>query len=127
MNYARRPESAWRRAAFRSLGWWEPMRRGEVLYALRTGRQDPHPDVRRAALAAAARLGECAALQMIREMLARATPAPVLDAIRLCATEGLSWLWPELDVLTEADDAMIAAEAWEAIERLREEFLGPLG
>ncbi|HKA05969.1 MAG TPA: HEAT repeat domain-containing protein [Gemmataceae bacterium] len=127
LNYARRPEAAWRRDAFRSLGWWEPMRRGEVLYALRTGRQDPHPDVRRAALAAAARLGECAALQMLREMLARETPAPVLDAIRLSASEGLSWLWPELDVLTESDDAAIAAEAWESIEQLREEFLGPLG
>jgi hypothetical protein len=30
-------------------------------------------------------------------------------------------------MLTESDDAAIAAEAWEAIERLREEFLGPLG
>ena len=64
---------------------------------------------------------------MIREMLARETTAPVVDAVRLCATEGLSWLWPELDALTESDDAVIAAEAWEAIERLREEFLGPLG
>ena len=80
-----------------------------------------------AALAAGARLGECAALQMLREMLARETPASVLDAIRLCAEEGLSWLWPELDVLTESDDPAVAAAAWEAIERLREEFLGPLG
>jgi hypothetical protein len=127
INYSRQSEPAWRRAAFGSLGWWEPMRRGEVLYALRTGRQDPQPEVRRAALAAAARLGECGALQMIRELLDRKTPAPVLDAIRLCANEGLSWLWPELDVLTESDDAAIAEEAWEAIERLREEFLGPLG
>ena len=114
-------------AAFQSLGWWEPLRRGEVLHALRAARQDPHPDVRRSALAAAARLGECAALQMVREQLGRETPAPVLDAIRLCAAEGLSWLWPELDQLTESDDPAVAAEAWEAVERLREEFLGPLG
>ena len=46
---------------------------------------------------------------------------------RLCATEGLSWLWPELDMLTESDEGAIAEAAWEAIERLREEFLGPLG
>jgi hypothetical protein len=127
LGYALRPEAEWRRAAIGSLGWWEPTRRGEVLNTLRIARQDPHPEVRRAALAAAARLGECAALQMIREMLARETPSSVLDAIRLCAAEGLSWLWPELDVLTESDDAGIAAAAWEAIERLREEFLGPLG
>jgi HEAT repeat protein len=127
LHSAGRPEAEWRQAALASLGWWEPLRRGEVLQALRSARHDPHPEVRRAALAAAARLGECAALQMIREMLARETPASVLDAIRLCADEGLSWLWPELDVLTESDDPAVAAEAWEAIERLREEFLGPLG
>lgn len=127
LHYAGRPEPAWRKAAFRSLGWWEPARRGEVLHALRSGRQDPSPDVRRAALGAAARLGECAALQIVREQLARDNPAAVLDAVRLCAAEGLTWLWPELDVLTESDDAAVAAEAWEAVERLREEFLGPLG
>jgi hypothetical protein len=127
LNYALRPEAEWRKAALGSLGWWEPTRRGEVLQTIKVARQDPHPDVRRAALAAAARLGECAALQTVRELLARETPACVLDAVRLCATEGLSWLWPELDVLTEADDPGIAGAAWEAIERLREEFLGPLG
>ena len=51
----------------------------------------------------------------------------MVDAVRLCAAEGLSWLWPELDQLTESDDPAVAAEAWEAVERLREEFLGPLG
>jgi hypothetical protein len=127
LHFAARPEAEWRKAALAGLGWWEPLRRGQVLHAVRAGRQDPHPEVRRAALAAGARLGECAALQMIREMLARETPASVLDAIRLCADEGLSWLWPELDVLTESDDPAVAAEAWEAIERLREDFLGPLG
>ena len=124
--YAGRPEPEWRLTAVQSLGWWEPTRRSEVIALLRDARQDVHPDVRRAALAAAARLGECAALQLIRETMGRDNPVPVLDAIRLCAAEGLSWLWPDLDVLTESDDAAIAAEAWEAIERLREEFLGPL-
>lgn len=127
LHYAGRPETGWRLAAFQSLGWWEPSRRGEVLHAIRTGRQDADPNVRRAALAAGARLGECAALQMIRETMTRDSQACVIDAIRVCASEGLSWLWPELDVLTESDDPAVAAEAWEAIERLREEFLGPLG
>jgi hypothetical protein len=127
LHYAGRPEAAWREAAFQSLGWWEPARRGEVLHAIRSGRQDADANVRRASLAAGARLGECAALQMIRDTMARESQSCVLDAIRLCASEGLSWLWPELDLLTESDDPAIAAEAWEAIERLREEFLGPLG
>ncbi len=127
LHYAGRPEAGWRKAAFESLGWWEPARRGEVLHAIRTGRQDADANVRKASLAAGARLGECAALQMIRETLTRESQSCVLEAIRLCASEGLSWLWPELDVLTESDDPAIVAEAWEAIERLREEFLGPLG
>lgn len=127
LHYAGRPEPEWRRTAFRSIGWWEPVHRPEVLKALHAARQDASAEVRRAALAALARLGECAALQTIREQLARETPVSVLDAIRLCAAEGLTWLWPELDQLTESDDPTIAAEAWEAIERLREEFLGPLG
>ncbi|MBO0700086.1 MAG: hypothetical protein J2P46_16930, partial [Zavarzinella sp.] len=119
LQFAGRPEAEWRKAALGSLGWWEPVRRGQVLHVVRTARQDAHAEVRRAALAAGARLGECAALQMIRELLARETPTSVLDAIRLCADEGLSWLWPELDVLTESDDPAVAAEAWEAVERLR--------
>ena len=127
LHYAGRPEAEWRAAAFQSLGWWEPLRRGEVLHAVRAAKQDPHAEVRRSALAAAARLGEVSALQTLRELLYRETPASVLDAVRLCAAEGLSWLWPELDQLTESDDPAVAAEAWEAIERLREEFLGPLG
>ncbi len=119
--------SDWRKTALQSLGWWEPTRRAEVLALIRDARTDPSADVRRAALAVSARLGECAALQTIREMLNRESPAQAIDAVRLCAAEGLSWLWPDLDELTESDDATIAAEAWEAIERLREEFLGPLG
>ena len=92
-----------------------------------TGRQDPNPDVRRAALAAAARLGECAALQMIREMLAREYDGPgrgrgpaVRDRRPVVALAGTRRA-------DRVGRCMVAAEAWEAIERLREEFLGPLG
>ncbi len=127
LQYVSRPEAGWRQAAFQSLGWWEPTRRDEVLQAIRAGKQDANADVRRAAMAAAARLGECAALQMIRETLTIEKQEIVLDTIRLCASEGLSWLWPELDVLTESDDCVIAAGAWEAVENLREHFMGPLG
>ncbi len=120
-------DAAWRLSAMRSMGWWEPVRRAEVLGAIRAGKQDPQPAVRRAALAAAARLGECAALQTLREMLNRENLHQVQDAIQLCKTEGLSWMWPELDQLTETDNPHIVSEAWEAIERIREEFMGPIG
>lgn len=127
IQYATAPAAEWRKTALQSLGWWEPTRRSDILTLLRTAKQDPHPDVRRAAIAASARLGECAALQMIRELFDREENHHSIDAVRLCGSEGLSWLWPDLDELTESDDPMVAAEAWEAIERMREEFLGPLG
>ena len=109
------------------MGWWEPVRRPEMIFAIRDARQDSQPAVRRAALAAAARMGECASLQTIREMLERDNLHQVQDAIHLCKTEGLSWLWPDLDLLTESDHPQIVSEAWEAIERIREEFMGPIG
>ncbi|WP_020473997.1 HEAT repeat domain-containing protein [Zavarzinella formosa] len=121
------PDVAWRQGALRSLGWWEPVRRAEVLGAIRVAKQDSQPQVRRAALAAAARLGECSALQTLREMLTRENLHQVQDAIQLCKNEGLSWLWPDLDLLTETDNPHIVSEAWEAIERIREEFMGPIG
>jgi len=120
-------DAAWRLAAMRSLGWWEPVLRAEVLEAIRNGKQDTQPAIRRAALAAAARLGECAAMQTLREMLNRENLHQVQDAIHLCKTEGLSWMWPDLDQLTESDNPHIVSEAWEAIERIREEFMGPIG
>src|SRR5262245_8269835 len=90
LQYATGSAPEWRKAALQSLGWWEPAYRPEVLAAIRDARQDGNPEVRRAALAVAARLGECAALQTIREMLHRETTAQAIDAVRLCATEGLS-------------------------------------
>ena len=108
------------------MGWWEPVARGRAGALLRAARLDAEPDVRRAALAALARLGDCHALQFLRDALARQNPVAVIDAIQTCAAEGLSWLWPELDQLTESDDAVVAAQAWDALERLRERVLGPL-
>lgn len=120
-------DSNWRLWALRSLGWWEPIKRAEVLETIRQAKQDQQPLVRRAALAVAARLGECSALQTLREMLTRENLHQVQDAIQLCKSEGLSWLWPDLDLLTETDNPHIVSEAWEAIERIREEFMGPIG
>src|SRR5205814_1562136 len=49
--------------AIGSLGWWEPLQRYDVLLTLQDARRDPNPDVRQAARAALARLGERQALQ----------------------------------------------------------------
>lgn len=127
LQYVQRPETEWRRAALQSLCWWEPLRRQEVMAALRVAQQDANPEVRCAALAALARLGECAALQVLHESLHGTHPGHVRQTIRLCGSEGLSWLWPELDALTESDHDVVAFEAWEAIEALRENFMGVLG
>ena len=39
------------------------------------------------------------------------------------AAEGLTWLWPDLDQLADADDAEVAHHAREALEQLREDAL----
>ncbi|HEY1375144.1 MAG TPA: hypothetical protein VGF55_00030, partial [Gemmataceae bacterium] len=91
---------------------------------LRTGRDDGSGDVRLAAEAALARLGERRALQFFRQTLVGESDTPVPEAVRRVAAEGLTWLWPELDVLADADDPEVAHHAREAVEQLREELDG---
>src|SRR5205085_12327035 len=66
---ARDWDPTYRAAAVGSLGWWEPLRRPEVLLTLRDARHDPNPEVRQSARAALARLGERQALQWFRQTL----------------------------------------------------------
>jgi HEAT repeat protein len=125
-EFARHPQPQLRIAAFQSLGWWEPVHRARVIDSLNAGRIDGREEVRMAAIAALARLGECAALQVLREMLTNESPEVVHQAIDIIAVEGLTWLWPELDLLTETEDPAVAHHAWEAIEGLRESIVGAL-
>jgi HEAT repeat protein len=83
-------------------------------------RDDGSPDVRLAAEAALARLGERRALQFFRQSLVGESDTPVADAVRRVAAEGLTWLWPELDALADADDPEVAATAREGLEQMRE-------
>jgi hypothetical protein len=125
-EFARHPKSVFRAAAIRSLGWWEPIDRADVIHLLHAARLDSHPEIRMAAIAALARLGECAAIHLVQEGLASGHVDSIHQTIDLVATEGLTWLWPDLDVLTESDHPAVAHHAWEAIEELRESILGPL-
>jgi hypothetical protein len=119
---ARDWDPTYRAAALGSLGWWEPVHRREVLRTLREARRDPNPDVRRAARAAQARLGERHALHWFRQVLADDDAHRVHEAIHVIAAEGLTLLWPDLDRLADADDPEIAYHAREAVAQLGEEM-----
>ena len=62
----------------------------------------------------------------MRDSMTHSNAQMVHQTIEVIAAEGLTWLWPELDLLTESDDPSVAHHAWEAIEWLRESILGPL-
>ncbi len=111
-----------RLCAVGSLGWWEPLRRHDVLRTLQEARRDPNPDVRQAARAALARLGERQALTWFRQTLTSEDPQRVHDTIQTVAAENLTLLWPDLDRLADAEDPDVAHHAREALERLCEDM-----
>jgi hypothetical protein len=113
-----------RSAAVNSLGWWEPIDRNEILDLLEERREDGNAEVAWAAQAALARLGERRALQFFRRSLLGDSDVSVPEAVRRVAADGLTWLWPELDALADAEDAEIAQTAREALEQMREEMMG---
>jgi HEAT repeat protein len=115
-------DPTYRAAAVSSLGWWEPLGRLEVLACLQTARRDPNSEVRQAARAALARLGERQALQWFRQALTGEDPQRIHEAVQIVAVEGLTLLWPDLDHLADADDADVAHHAREALERLCEDM-----
>jgi hypothetical protein len=114
-------------AAVSALGWWPPFDPDSVMRVLRVLRTDPDDATRLAAASALARLGERAALAEVRAGLNSEEPAVRLATIDRVAREELSWLWPDLQELIDCPDAPIALAAVEAVERLREANLGPLG
>jgi hypothetical protein len=119
---ARDWDPTYRLSAVGSLGWWEPIQRPDVLLTLQDARRDPNPDVRQAARAALARLGERQALQWFRQTLTSEDPQRVHDTIQVVAAESLTLLWPDLDRLADAEDVDVAHHARESLERLCEEL-----
>ena len=95
-----------------------------MLVLLNQCRDDGNADVRLAAEAALARLGERRALQFFRQSLVGESDTPVPEAVRRVAAEGLSWLWPELDALADSEDPEISQHARESLEQMREEMSG---
>ncbi|MFN4258997.1 MAG: hypothetical protein ACK4RK_06840 [Gemmataceae bacterium] len=115
----------YRAAALSSLGWWEPFHRVEVLWCLQKGRRDINLEVRQAARAALARLGECQALHWFRQALFSDESQRVHEVLQVIADEELVFLWPDLDHLADAGDMDIAQHAREVLERLRERMNFP--
>jgi HEAT repeat protein len=115
-------DPTFRAAAVSSLGWWEPVNPRAVHFCLQDLRRDPNPEVRQAARAALARLGERQCLQGFRQALTSEEPPRVHEAIQLVANEGVTLLWPDLDRLADAEDLDVAHHAREALERLQEEL-----
>jgi hypothetical protein len=119
---ARDWDPTYRLAAVGSLGWWEPLDRPPVLATLQESRRDGNPEVRQAARAALARLGERQSLQWFRQTLTSEDPHRVHETIQTVASEALTLLWPDLDRLADADDVEVAHYASEALERMCEDL-----
>lgn len=115
-------DPTYRHDAVASLGWWEPFDLIETRRTLQRARQDANLDVRQAAQAALARLGERQALQWFRQLLNAEETQRVHETIQFVASEGIYFLWADLDLLTESPDIDVAHHACEALERLREEM-----
>ncbi len=111
-----------RMAAVSSLGWWEPLKQGEVRDCLAKCKRDPSPEVRQTARAALARLGERGSLHWFRQALLADDPQQVAQAAHFIADEGLTLLWPELDRLLDVDHEDVVLHAHAAVERLAEEM-----
>jgi HEAT repeat protein len=99
-----------------------PFERAEVLLHLQDSRFDPSPDVRHAARAALARLGERQALQWFRQALGSENRHRVLEAVQAVKEEGLTLLWPELDKVSDLDDPELASFTREVLEQMQEDF-----
>ncbi len=125
LRLAQTDHEATRCAALGSLGWWEPVQRQEVVQLLREFRRHGSEECRWRALGALARLGEVAALAEWRLALTQLDKIRVRQVIHATVEEGLTWLWPDLDYLVDAEDLDIAFDACEALEQLREHTLGP--
>jgi hypothetical protein len=113
-----------RAAAIGSLGWSEPFDPDAIAAMLGRHRDHPDGDVRHATRAALARLGDRESLQNFRAGLCGDEPLQLCRCIDDIGNEGLLFLWPDLDGLTDSNDPDVSQMAWDAIERLGEMVSG---
>jgi hypothetical protein len=121
------PDPLVRRAAAAATGWADPLDRAAVIRALNLCRSEADAGLRRAAVAALARFGELAALREFAQGLLAEEPAVRRATALSAAEEGVSWLWPDLDLVADHAEPETAIAAAEALERMREAALGLLG
>jgi len=127
LTAVRHPDAAVRRAGAGALGWTEPLDTAAVVDALQAARHDHDAGVRRTSTAALARFGERAALSELAQGFVAEDGAVRQEAMLAAAEDGISWMWPDLDLIADAADPDTALAAAEALERLREAALGLLG
>ena len=113
-------DPTYRRAAAAAFGWREPVDRARVRAALHIARTDSTSEVKYAARAALARLGEVQSLQMFRRGLESEDLNQRLVSIHAIASENIGLLWPDLDALADADDPVVSHHAREAVAQLAE-------
>lgn len=127
VEVAERADPELRAVAVGALGWWPPYHPGAVLHVLHAARRHADEQVRSAAVAALARLGERAALDEVYAGLKAEEPALRLAAFDRIAREQLSWFWPDVQEAAETPgNGEVGLAAVEALHRLREQTLGPL-
>ncbi len=124
LTAVRHPDAAVRRAGAGAFGWAEPLDTAAVVHALQTARHDRDARVRRTCTAALARFGERGALNELAQEFAAEDSAVRQEALLAAAGDGISWLWPDLDLIADTADPDTALAAAEAIERMREAALG---
>ena len=78
--------------------------------------------MRQAARGALARLGERQSLLWFRQTLTSEDVHRVVETIQLAAAEGITFLWPDLDRIADAEESDAAPYAREALERMGEEL-----
>ncbi len=115
-------DPTYRTEAINSLCWWEPYARAEVLLHLQAARFDHNANVRHAARAALARMGERQALQWFRQALQSEHKPCVIEAMQSIAEQGITLLWPDLDRIVDTEEPEIAFIAREAIELMHEDL-----
>jgi hypothetical protein len=115
-------DPTFRGIAVGTLGWMEGQDSSAIQLRLKEARHDPCAEVRQAARAALARLGERQALQWFETALKSSNRHRVVEAIQTIVIENITLLWPALDALADSEEPDIRYIVHEALEQMQEEL-----